>query len=788
MTTNLVQTKSILAKLLAGEDINVVHKSGISTASFDLQSRTMYLPIWENMDGYLYDMLVGHENGHALYTPEEGWHNAIDDHGRAFKSFMNVVEDARIERLIKRKYPGIAKSFAKAYADLYERDFFGIKKIERDLGKLNLIDRINVHCKVGTHVSVPFSDEERDILHEVQTTETWNQVLELSKRIFDRVKKEEEDKLNSMEDLTEELTREFGGLDDDMEMSEEDWDVDLDDESQDGSSESESDTGEESEEDGESSGSSESDEDAEEESDESGNGSGDDSDDEDAEVEGDTEGGREGGTQESEDASNESGETESEESDDEDEPESITDRSFRSREKELCVGNVEYHHFTLPDPILKNIVIPAEKVVKQFFIAYDEANRNNYPIAKGCMKEFNDNNAQFINMLVKEFEMRKNAAQYARQRQAKTGELDMNKLHLYKFSNDLFKKATIVPKGKSHGLIMYVDMSGSMYDVFGPTIEQALILAVFCKKVGIPFDIYGFSDSRTNINCMINSGVLESNFGLANKFKKTGNEVFSIKDRGFHLRQFISSDLNHTQFRKAMEMLAIVAYNYKGHYSTTGRYALGYFGWGNAGFELGATPFTQTTLTSRPMIEQFRDNNKLDIVNVIYLTDGYGGNCFTFDKVPQNNYYASSGDKKHKVIMTDPKTKQKIEFDGRYGNQQSKMTTFVANLTGCKHIGYYICSQTECRRELKRHMASSDERDAFAAEKSYKMNKYFASSHLGYHKYFFIAMPKTNVSDDDYDIDTDWNSRRMATAFKKAQKSKKQNRMLINQFTEEIAA
>ena len=148
MTTNLVQTKSILAKLLAGEDINVVHKSGISTASFDLTSRTMYLPVWENMDGYLYDMLVGHENGHALYTPEEGWHNAIDDHGRAFKSFMNVVEDARIERLIKRKYPGIAKSFARAYRDLYERDFFGIKKIERDLGKLNLIDRINIHCKV----------------------------------------------------------------------------------------------------------------------------------------------------------------------------------------------------------------------------------------------------------------------------------------------------------------------------------------------------------------------------------------------------------------------------------------------------------------------------------------------------------------------------------------------------------------------------------------------------------------------------------------------------------------
>ena len=152
--------------------------------------------------------------------------------------------------------------------------------------------------------------------------------------------------------------------------------------------------------------------------------------------------------------------------------------------------------------------------------------------------------------------------------------------------------------------------------------------------------------------------------------------------------------------------------------------------------------------------------------------------------------YARNDEEKktHKVIMTDPKTKQKIEFDGRYGNQQSKMTTFVSDITGCKHIGYYICSASECRRELRSYMARNDEREANAAQKSFKLNKFFATPHLGYHKYFFIAMPKTTVEDDDYDIDNDWTSRRMATAFKKAQDGKKRNRMLVNQFTEEIAA
>lgn len=791
MSNQLVQTKSILAKLLAGENINVVHKGGISTASFDLKSRTMYLPVWADMDGYMYDMLVGHENGHALYTPPEGWHDAIDEHGRGFKSFMNVIEDARIERLIKRKYPGIAKSFTRAYRDLYERDFFGIKKIEHDLGKLNLVDRINIHCKVGIHVPVPFTDEERDIIREVESTETWKQVVELSKRIYDRVKKEEQDKINDLEDLTEQLMKEFGGFDDNEEMSEQDWDYDLSDDSESGSESNANGEEKESEESGDGSATG-TDEESEEEGEEDSKSGGDSESDEESEEEGgDTDhskGGREGGTNESDEYNEESGDgTNSDESDDENEPESITDRSFRNRERELCVDNLEYHHFSLPEPILENIIVPCSAVVKQFFIAYDEANTNNYPIAKSCMKEFNDINGQFINMLVKEFEMRKNAAQYARQRQAKTGELDMNKLHLYKFSNDLFKKATIVPKGKSHGLIMYVDMSGSMFDVFGPTIEQALILATFCKKVGIPFDIYGFSDSNTNLHVMMNSGTLRSNFGLAGKFRKSGGDTYTIKERGFHLRHLIGSDLNNTTYRKAMEMLSVVAYNYKRH-GTTGKYALGYFHWGQAGFELGSTPFTQTTLASRKMIEQFRNSNKLDIVNVIYLTDGYGGNCFTFDKVPGNSYYSDPKEKKHRIVMTDTKTKQKIEFDGSYGNQQKKMTAFVADLTGCKHIGYYICSQAECRRELRSYMTRNDEKDANAAEKSFKLNKYFAAPHLGYHKYFFIAMPKTNVTDEDYDINQDWTSRRMATVFKKAQDSKKRNRMLINQFAEEIAA
>ena len=69
------ETKSMLAKLLASENITVEHGK-YNTASFDVKNRVLRLPIWKEMSGNLYDLLVLHEVGHALFTPEEGMHDA----------------------------------------------------------------------------------------------------------------------------------------------------------------------------------------------------------------------------------------------------------------------------------------------------------------------------------------------------------------------------------------------------------------------------------------------------------------------------------------------------------------------------------------------------------------------------------------------------------------------------------------------------------------------------------------------------------------------------------------
>ena len=182
---SLTNTKSLLAKLLASENLTVEH-GNYPTASMDVKNRVLRLPIWKEMSGSLYDLMVLHEVGHALYTPEDGWHESASNKGNGYKSFLNVVEDARIERKIKDKYPGGRRSFTEGYLDLIKKDFFGLSGVE--LEELNLIDRINLHFKGGTLHDIEFSDEENEFVEKVKNTVTWADVVRVTDELYEYAK------------------------------------------------------------------------------------------------------------------------------------------------------------------------------------------------------------------------------------------------------------------------------------------------------------------------------------------------------------------------------------------------------------------------------------------------------------------------------------------------------------------------------------------------------------------------------------------------------------------------
>lgn len=748
MSTNLSAQKTILAKLLAGENLSVVHDSKLTSAAINLKTRTLYLPVWEDMSSEIYDLLAGHEVGHALFTPEQGWHSAVhDENGNfigALKDVYNVCEDARIEKLIKRRYPGLSKSFVSGYRTLHERDFFGIKKLH-DISKLNIVDRINLYFKIGAFFLVPFTEEERILVREVESAETWNDIVSVVEKLYEILKNKSEGKLNSFDDLQRELESQFEEFGYDLDLSDDnddekdeklDSDLKPSDDPSDESSPPEEEKTEEN-------------------------------------VKND----------EMSQSSGDSAEERSEETEKKGEPQSITDRIFRQREREFLTNNVEVFTYDFPTPNLENIIVPHEvfaenfmNLLNQTLKAYRVAYRVDYPIVQTCLNKFNERNVQYINLLVKEFEMRKNASQYERSLTAKSGELDMNKLHDYRLSNDLFRRIKIVPKGKSHGMMMFVDMSGSMTNCFGSIMEQTLALVAFCRKVNIPFEVYGFSDSiiftqqiRRNLPYHFNTS----------KFNRKSEDAYSIDDAGFHLVHFISSRLRGNSYRRAFSIMATIAMNWQNELYPRFRLP-----WDRMGLSLNGTPFIQTLMASRPMIEQFRSSANIDIANVVYLTDGDGTGCFRFGGY--NRWIATN--KTYKVFFVDQKTKKRIELtilgaptitSREYCSIQTRITEFVRELTGCKHIGFYISSKRNTKRKLT---TFNDEK----LVKCFKKNDYFAIQNIGYDMYYYMAEPTLKDDDFDFNISDDMTSKKVAREFTNSQLNKSKKRVIVKRFMQDL--
>lgn len=737
MQSNLSNSKSVLARLLAGENLNVVH-SKIPTAYFDLDNRTIHCPIWEDMDGALYDLLMGHEVSHGLHTPKEGWHHNVSTKGKGYKSVLNVIEDARIEKKIKRMYPGLSKSFAAAYHSLYQRDFFGIKRLG-SLDKLNLADRINCYFKLGHLMFVPFTDEERVIVRDIENADTWEQVVDIADRVYDYMKDREQDKVQTVKDLNDQQVEDF--VDDEDAESEEYEAADGEDEESEAFNQN----------------------DVGSESDENDNGQ--------------------------DSSSQNSADSQLLDDPKDDDVKSVTDQIFREREKELVIDEGDnVSNMELPEPVLENIVMPFDIMIDgwhkmmQTLDALDPSYKargwTSSVLIERSHRLFRETNQNTINLLVKEFEMRKNASQYARAQTSRSGELDMTRLHNYKLTSDVFKRITVTPKGKSHGLILYVDMSGSMRGIFGPTLEQVMILVQFCRRVNIPCDVYGFSDDVAGTN--------DQQAWLAAHASRQWNTSAGVRmmEAHFHLKPLISTSLNQAQFRAASDVLTVLAYNYNWFNSYRYDNKFGFWAHGivpsHFGFGLHGTPLTECILASRVQIEKFKSEKRLDVVNVIHLTDGAGGTAWHngggYWSLPKVTY------------ITDRRTKRR--FTVRRDKQQVAMTQFVRQLTGCKQIGYYVVEGRTSRNQLHSIVNSTGDMSSDVFEKNYdsfKKDGVFSVPALGYDSYFFLRQNSSNLDDAEFKVEDNATKGKLKSAFVKHLRGKKSNRALCTQFAEQIA-
>ena len=763
MSNNIQNQKSGLAKLMATENLTVQH-SKVATAMFDPKNRVLICPIWSEMSGDLYDLLMGHEVGHAIDTPAEGWHGAVHNRGRNYKGFLNVVEDARIEKRQKRRYPGLRKSFVAGFDELMKRDFFGLKG--RDVNSFPFIDRLNIFSKSGYTLPILFNKTEQDFIVRVQECETFEDVLKLTEEIWD-YSKDEQNQIELPQDM---FQFDPYGDGDEYEIGSGDGDSEVDTE---------------------------------------GN------------VSSKTKGkGKDGDEQsDGEKSQGSSNKKSDEESDDEggdiinrkkeskgttahNEPRCETDENFRQNERSLIAKNArEYVYVNIPKPDMKRIITPAKRTQEIWTEELSRQKADYEKIATNLYNDFRKKNDRFVSLLAKEFEMRKAADKFSKAKTSETGDLDISRIFKYQIDDNIFKRVMRVPKGKSHGLVLLIDKSGSMSENLAASYEQILVLAMFCRKVNIPFTAYGFGNAE-NVRAMDypNDGIYDEYGDLKRKYHGTSSHgCFTEKTSELlvstvFLREMINSKMSNAEFSRSMKNILCLADSWSGRYSGGRHFSR------TVSECLSATPLTEALIASQTLINEFRQQNNLDIVNLCVVHDG--------DADETHRYVNTNGGQSyfrpniHNVFICDPKNKLQIPVKTDGDGVRAAIGDWLMKTTGANIIGFYLAPDNHMRGAIKRRLFN-EEIDKFRKQNAYggeysdaitkygkilRKEKFLESKNPGYKSFFILAGgDDLDIGDDSFDKPDVISANTLTKAFGKYTKARQVNRVLVSRFIGLIA-
>jgi len=703
------EIKSQLAKLLATEDLVVEHKN-VPTAQFNVHTRELLLPLWEKASSTVYDMLVGHEVGHALFTPDEEMGVEVP------AQFLNVVEDVRIEKLMKRKYLGIAKTFYRGYHELHEKDFFEVR--DENIHDLNLADRVNLHYKVGSFLDVDFTDNETKIVELIGKCETFKEAKEAARILYEFCKNEVNDQ------QTQKKAEDAG----DGEIEVPDNSSDLETEEVDGQ-----------------------------------------------EVDDETP-----------DAQPAPPEVK-----DEKEPEVQTAESLESHLQDLVRENsVENVYLEIPDLDLDKIIATNEDIHKEIDRSWQQQHdfikeHTDRPIELNLFEEVDVKYNQFkrdaqkeVSYLVKEFECKKAASAYSRAATSRTGVLDTARLHTYKFNEDLFKKITVLPDGKNHGLVFILDWSGSMSREMLDTVKQLYNLIWFCKKVSIPFDVYAFTNEWKR-----------REQDATGQWNPTDNELaYEPQEYNFRVEEDFSlmnlftsgvrtNELEH-QLKNIWRIASVFSNYYGSRYSYPTRLCL------------SGTPLNESLMCLHKILPKFQKDNNVEKVQCVILTDGEA-NSMPYHVLHKD--YFNSDEWKMGVKGINPGhcflRDRSLGRIYKFGYSWWQFTdALIKNLQdkfpSTSFIGIRVLNPREGSNILRRYCDSPA--DYEKCMKDWRKLKTFTITSSGYDAYFGLSSSAL-ADDTEFEVKEGATKGQIKNAFVKSLKTKKLNKKVLGEFVSLVA-
>jgi hypothetical protein len=723
------EIKSQLAKLLATEDLVVEHKK-VSTACFNVHTRVLTLPLWEKASNMVYDLLVGHEVGHALFTPDEDW----SETAKVPQQFVNVVEDARIEKLMKRKYAGLAKTFFNGYKELNEDDFFQIA--DGDITTFNLADRVNLYFKIGNFITLDFNPEEQEIVNLIGACESFTDALIAAEELYKYCKKEKEQQQKVADfDSHETQGNSQSPANDFVETN-------------DSSSEQEKESGNSSEKDPTESN---------------------------------------GGTAQGD-------QTPVKSAGDKDEPEVRTADSLEDKIRDL-VNDDGYDnvYVEIPRVNLDTIIGKNSEVHKDidYSFEYQQKLHNDCGKEKGFVpvnlykesdidfKKFKSSAQKEVNYLVKEFECRKAADQYARTSTARTGVLDTTRLHTYKYNEDLFKKVSVIPDGKNHGLVFVLDWSGSMADVMLDTCKQLFNLVWFCKKVSIPFEVYAFTNEwRRGEYDYENDRYLAAD--RQPHYQKKDSLI--CIDETFAMMNMLTSKVSGKELEHQMLNIWRLAYCFGRSYSSPYTYS--------SRLCLSGTPLNEALITLHQILPKFQKENKLQKVQCIVLTDGEANQLVYHKEVKRHWEKEPRLGTGYIHPMSTFLRDRKLGSTYRFGHGYHEFTdVLLRNLkdkfSSTKFIGIRVLEGRNVSRFIQMYHSHNDKQYE-KIQSDWKKFKSFNITNSGYDAYFGLSSVALS-QDTEFEVAEDATKSQIKSAFVKSLKTKKLNKKVLGEFISLVA-
>ncbi len=753
-------TKSQLAKLIASENITVQHNQ-VKTASFDTLNRILTLPIFKVESGDVYDMLIAHECSHALWTPTDGWAKIADDN--ELRSYVNVLEDCRIDKKIQKKYPGVVRNYLNGFDIMNDQDFFGIdnKDIDNDL---MLIDKINLYYKSSKRLPFKFAPEDKLWLNKVDNLKSFNDVVNLAKLLLNWQKKQIK-KMKKLPGFDNHILVENYKLSDkksDDNINTKDM---KDSDEQDSESDSSNDDNN-----GDQESQSKSDE-SDKKEDDNGKIV------EDQATNPDGAGGK-GGVEPGLSA--------------------ITDKTYELAKEKLLDTNTKFTYINLPEPNLDEVIYSSKKWVETWrefrfkHISMNKDRRIKYlNWLKNDFNKFKNDNKKTVMYLVKEFEMKKSATAYKRATTSKTGVIDPLKLSSYKYSDDIFKKLTILPDAKNHGMIMLLDWSGSMADVIKQTIDQLLNLVWFCQKINIPYEVYLFS-SEVHCNKVGDRKMKHDLYGGSWNYKH-GDGMFE----NFHLINVASHKMKKLQLDESLMYLYHLGIEYEDRYSRMrGDYRedRGDEMGSPSEFYLGTTPLNESLVVMNKLVPMFKKKYNIEKLTFITLTDGASNSNYYINAIENTTegLKQSQADSGTPVIKIGKK--QYSMGKELYGNVTPLLMKVLKEQHGVNTIGFYLAKRIRSwdydrfvdRSKYKtwdaRHEQITKIKSQFNKEKCAIVTK------PGYNKYFVINGKTMKVENADLsDVNDNMKTGKIKQLFSKSMRGRIISRTLLNKFIEEVA-